>query len=175
MYAASNALGSSQKDKIDSKLFWKYIWKVIQKTSAAPLSVPLHVFLYPFPSTYFHSQFLCTICPSFFISHHFSVTVSPNPSLRRWCPRKGGPLFDSAASLKSRHLFFSPMQSIIPLLHFPSHLFTPSLISSSHPLPCSTSLLTNFAFLFFATFWLSSLDCLLFLFDPSVRWHSTLP
>lgn len=181
--AASNTLGSSQKDKIDSKLFWKYIWKVIQETSAAPLSVPLRVFLYPFPSTYFHSQFLGTICPSFFISHHFSVTVSPNPSLSGRCPWKGGPLFDSAASLKSSHLFFSPTQSIIPLLHFSSHLFTSSLISSltlflallpSLPTLHSYSLQEKLQRIRMQTLLGYSLDCLLFLFDPSVKWHCTL-
>lgn len=169
---------SSLQDKTDSKL----LQKLIQKTSAVPLTVSLRVFLYSFPTTYFRSLFLCTICPSFFNFHHCSLTVSPNPFLSRRRPWKGGPLLNLL--LLWSPAISSPLPCNLSFLSvtFPSHLLTvPLLLSLGHPpLPPARLLsLPNPASSFFATFLLlffppHHLCFLLFLFDPVSSKHCSI-
>lgn len=115
-----------------------------RKTSAHPLTVSA---IFPFLSTYFPGLFRCVRCPSFFTSHHFSLTVSSNPAPGRWCPWKGGPLLNQWL-LWSLAISSPGMQSIIPFLSFPLFSLSsayrssyrllflpPALFLSAHPLP----------------------------------------
>lgn len=102
-----------------------------RKTFARPLTVST-MRPFPFLSPYFHGLFHCISCRSFFTSHHFSPTVSSNPSPGRWCPWKGGPLLNQWL-LWSLAISSPCRQSIIPFLYFPSHLLTARLISSFLP------------------------------------------
>lgn len=121
--------GYHKKITLTHSCYGNAIWKQNQKTSAGPLIVSLYTFLYPFPQ----STFTYSDAPSSsFISHHFSLTVSSNPSHCRWCPWKGGP-FLNLWLLWSPSISSSAMQSIIPLLYSLSHLLPSPLISCSPP------------------------------------------
>lgn len=136
---AGKPLRLSLKDKTDSKLLLKSNLKTNSENICWPFDSLQ--FFHASLSTYFPSLFHCISCPSFFISHHFSLTVSSNPALRRWCPWKGGPLFTQWL-LWSLAISSPGMQSMISFPYFPSHLLISLLISST----CSTSLLTKFCF-----------------------------
>lgn len=124
----------------------------IQTTSAGPLTVPLHVSLYlhfPPPAHRPHSS--VPACSSFFISHHFSLAVSPNPSLSRLSV--GGLhekvvhfwiccFFEVQPSLLLCNLTF--LSSVSPLICSPPLSF-PCLYSSLSP-PFSPSVLYFFTY-----------------------------
>lgn len=123
-----NLWGYHERTKLAISCYWNAIWKQIQKNLCSPFD-SFHHTSFPFLSPYFRGLFHCISCPSFFTSHHFSLTVSSNPSPGRWCPWKGGPLLNQWL-LWSLAISSPSRQSIIPFLYFPSHLLT-RLISSS--------------------------------------------
>lgn len=93
----------------------------IHTTSRSRLHLlpPIHVSLY-LPQRV-HQSFVIPTCSSFSISQH-----SPNLSLSRQSPWKGGPLLNQLPLWSLAQLLFPCMKSAFPLLHFP--VFYPYLV-----------------------------------------------